>query len=147
LGSSSNLDRAWSAYQQALALDEYSPTPWLKAETFHQRGNILAAQEQWVEAVQEYDQALALNEQHYWAHISLASALWQVGGREDAKRILHQAIELQPQREEAYWRLGNYYRIEQNFEQAADMYREMLKLNREDQRALNALTTLTKTDD
>jgi tetratricopeptide (TPR) repeat protein len=140
--SPTNLDEAWSAYDSALRLHDYSQAEWLQAETHQQRGRILSQRKQWEEAGGEYQQVLALNPRHYWAHIGLAGTMWQTGKKAEAIEIAQRAVALDPEHREAYWRLGNYHRANGNVDRARAMFERMLELDPQDSQAHKALDTL-----
>jgi tetratricopeptide (TPR) repeat protein len=140
--SSRDLKAAWAAYEQAQALDEYLVDSWQKAETYHQKGVILAGQNRWAEAIPEYQRALASNPRRYGTHLVLAQALWQVGQRAEAIAHARQALEIDPNRKNAYHVLGNFYTAEQKVKEASAMYTRILELDPQDQRARKALEAL-----
>jgi tetratricopeptide (TPR) repeat protein len=137
-----DLDGARVAYGKALTLDDYRIDSWQKAETHYHTGVLLAEQNRWTEAIPEYQRALADNPRHYRAHLSLALALWQVGHRAEAIAQAHQAVELDPNRKNAYRLLGDFYASERKVAEASAMYARVVELDPQDQQARKALEAL-----
>jgi tetratricopeptide (TPR) repeat protein len=137
-----DLDQAWAAYEQALALGDYRAAAQTQVTLFYQRGVILASRKQWADAADSYRQALLLNDGHYNARVALAEAQWQLGQREAAKDTARDAIERNPSAKEAYRRLGRFYQEEGNTTTAREMYSQILALDPKDAAARKALNAL-----
>lgn len=136
---------AWWAYEQALALDNYAPQQWRKADTYYQRGVLLASQQRWAEAIEEYEQSMKLNPRHYGAHTGLASALWKLERWTEAIRTAQTAADYYPQYKQAYKLLGNFYSEIGKRSEARAMYTKVLELDPQDQGARKALDALSAT--
>ncbi len=139
-----DLEGAWAAYEQAVALDDYAGSPQQKADTFFMRGRVLIAQQRWAEAMQQTEQALALDPQHYWAHLNMAQSLQELGETAAARAYLVQAIELRPDTRTAYLQLGSLYEAEGQVGQARDVYMRLLALDPDDEVAHQALEVLQR---
>jgi tetratricopeptide (TPR) repeat protein len=137
-----DLEGAAAAYEQALALDDYPVEPGQKVETYHQSGVLFAMQKRWEQAIPEYRRALAENSKHYAAHLSLAQALWQVGQHEEAIAEARVALEIDPDRKNAYRMLGNFYAAERNVAEALAMYERVLEIDPQDEQVRKLLEAL-----
>lgn len=139
-----DFEGALEAYDQALKLDDYSIEFWTKADTYYQRGVIFARSMRWKATLEEYRKAIVLNPQHYWAHLMSASALWELGKKEEAKEMAQDAIGLNPEEKNAYLLLGNFYRLEGDVAHAWDMFNKAVELDPQDDQAREELENLNK---
>ncbi len=139
-----DLDGAWAAYQQALAIDNYSDELGMsmKALTHHSIGLILASRERWNEARREFQQAVSLAQYDTWFHVSLARSLWKLGQREPAKEQARRALDIYRENVDAYRLLGDISRAEGNVVEARAMYTKVLELAPQDDAARKAIEKL-----
>lgn len=137
-----DLASAWEAYEQAIVIDNFGYERWQKADTYFRRGVILASKQEWEEAIVEYKLALKFDPKHYWAYLGLATALWETDQQEEAKTFLRRAIDLQPNRKNAYQQLGEYYQAEGNQTEARVMFLKVLRIDQNDRRAQKSLADL-----
>ena len=126
-------EAAWLAYEQAQHIDDYTVTYLTyknhRADTYYQQGILLAQQQRWPEAIQRYEQAISLDEDHYWAYLSQSIALWHSGAGEEALVRTQQAIDLRPNQHNGYHLLGDiYYMLGEN-EKAEMAYDDVLKID------------------
>ena len=119
---------AWNAYEQALNTNDFTAKPWQKANTYYQRGLLLAAEEQWEAARIEYQRALALNPDAYFLRLSYARTLQQLGKQQLAVNVLRQAIDLRPDGVEAIILLGDVYFWENDLDTAQRLYAQAARL-------------------
>jgi tetratricopeptide (TPR) repeat protein len=133
---------AWEFYQQAITLNDFANQGALLADAYYQRGNLLTAQQRWDAASQEYRLAIQIRPKHYWAHITLADALWHLGQRDAAYETAYAAITLAPDAKYAYRLVGNFYRFEGKVEDAREMFTKVITLDPRDQAARDVLETL-----
>ncbi len=96
----------------------------------------------WEEAISVYQQVLIANPKHYLAHLSLAQALWQVGQQEAAITQARTAMELEPDRKNAYPILGNFYAAQQDKTTAITMFERALEIDPQDQQVRTWLEAL-----
>ncbi len=125
---SPDLDAAGAAYAHALQVNEFLTKPWQKANTYYQRGLLLALQGEWEAAQQEYEQALALNPNAYNVRISYARALRNGGQQQLAIDVLYDAIKLKPNNIEAIILLGDFYYWDNEMEIALNLYKQAAHL-------------------
>jgi tetratricopeptide (TPR) repeat protein len=133
---------AWEFYQQAITLNDFANQGALLADAYYQRGSLLSAQQRWEAAAQEYGLAIQLRPKHYWAHITLADALWHLGQRDAAYETAFAAIALAPDAKYAYRLVGNFYRFEGKIADAREMFTKVVTLDPQDQAARDILETL-----
>jgi len=137
-----NGERAWEFFEQALAADDFAINKWERGNVYYQRGDMLARQQRWEEAIGEYEEALVLLPEHYWAHVGLARALWKTGQIERGIQVAKKALEISPERKHAYLLLGNIYMAQQDFAEAKKYYLKVQGLDPEDKAAAQALEKL-----
>lgn len=139
-------DEALAAYDTAIALDDFN-TDLEAANSHYGRGAIY----DWqggdpLDSIREYQQAIALNPRHHWAHLSLGHALYRAYGDVSlAEREMEQALSLWPNNESQqrpYRVLGDIYRDAGMIEKAIAAYQEALRLDANDEHVKKALSEL-----
>jgi Tfp pilus assembly protein PilF len=85
---------------------------------------------------------LAANPKHYVAHLSLAQALWQTGQHEAAIAEACEALEIDPDKKNAYHVLGSFYAEEQNIAVAIAMFERALEIDPQDEQIRARLEAL-----
>ena len=140
------LDKALAAYDAAIALDDFNSD--LEAANSHYgRGAIYDWQGRDPrDSIREYQQAIALNPRHHWAHLSLGHALYRAFKDVSfAEREIEQALSLWPNNESQKWPhrvLGDIYRDAGMIEKAIAAYREALRLDANDEYVKKTLSEL-----
>lgn len=141
------LDVALHKYEQAIALHDYQSPYWsernLAALAHYQRGRILLEAGQVGSAIAEYERALSLDAENYPAQLALALAKWQQGEREQAIQLAYKAINLSPDRVNAYHVLASFYQENGNIAQAEEIYSQILEIDPRDKSAREQLDRLT----
>ena len=145
------LDKALAAYDAAFALDSFS-TDLEAADTHYGRGVIYDRQGRDPrDSIREYQQAVALDPEHKWAHLKLGYALYQE--YEDislAEQEIEQALALWRNNKSRKWPyrlLGDIYRDAGLIEKAMVAYQEALRLDASDKRVQKALSDLARLAD
>jgi tetratricopeptide (TPR) repeat protein len=124
------LEDALAAYEAALMADDFG-TAVEAADCHYRRGEILRGQKADADVyVAEFQQAIALNPRHVWAHVLLGVAVYERDGdAATAEAEILKALELAPQNKWAYYHLGEVYRREGRVDEAAAMYEEALGID------------------
>lgn len=127
------LDKALAAYNVAIAIDDFS-TDLEAADSYYNRGVIYNRQgRDPSDSIPEYQQAVALNPRHKWAHLRLGVALFQAYKDVSlAEQEIEQALALWPDDESRKWPyrfLGNIYRDAGMTKKAIAAYQEALRLD------------------
>ncbi len=143
-GQPRDLAAASSAYEQALRLDDYVSRASNRSETYRQRGMLLVRQQRLDEALQQFEAALALYPENYWAHLAMAQTLWDLDRQAEALTWANTAIELRPDLKHAYSLLGRLYTESGDIVAARAMYQKVLDLDPQDKAAHQALEALDK---
>lgn len=118
-----NLSEAEAIYRQALPI---APHP---SELLHLLGVIAAQRQQFDEAIELINQAIALDSTVANFYSSLGGALSGQGQWAEAIANFNRALTLDPNHLEAHYNLGNLLRHHQQWAQAAQHYRQYLALN------------------
>lgn len=121
-----NLSQAEAIYRQMLPV---TPQP---SELLHLLGVIAAQRQQFAEAIELINQALALDNTVANFYSSLGGALSGQGQWTEAIANFNQALTLDPNHLEAHYNLGNLSRHQQQWSQAAQHYRQYLALDPHD---------------
>jgi len=90
-------------------------------------GNQFLAQGNNAEAVQKYEQAVAISPDQEDLHYNLAIALAKLGKTQDAKKHYEEALRIFPDYGEAHNNLGNLLMSENKLAEAIDQFREAIK--------------------
>ncbi|MFM6397453.1 tetratricopeptide repeat protein, partial [Planktothrix sp.] len=85
---------------------------------YHQLGDIFSQQNQWIEAIEVYHQAIALNPDFSWSYHNLGTALIQQQKWSEAILAYSKAIELNPSFCWSYYYLGEAYAQLENWLEA-----------------------------
>ncbi len=121
-----NLSQAEAIYLQALPI---APQP---SELLHLLGVIAAQRQQFDEAIELINQAIALDNTVANFYSSLGGALSGQGQWTEAIESFNRALTLEPNHLEAHYNLGNLLRHHRQWAQAAQHYRQYLALNPND---------------
>ena len=121
-----NLSEAEAIYRQALPI---APQP---SELLHLLGVIAAQRQQFDEAIELINQAIALDNTVANFYSSLGGALSGQGQWAEAIANFNRALTLDPNHLEAHCNLGNLLRHQQQWAQATQHYRQYLALNPND---------------
>jgi len=92
-------------------------------------GDILALQGKDQDAIEEYEQALSLDEYLPWIHNNLGVVLMKGDQIGQAAEHFQSAIELNPLHTAAYRNLGNASYVQEDWDDAAAAYQEALELD------------------
>lgn len=92
-------------------------------------GNVLKETGDMQGAVKAYRQVLALSPNHAGVHNNLGAALHHLDALEESIQLLTRALELSPNNPDVLENLGNSYRVNGDFLQACDVYRQAIALN------------------
>jgi protein O-GlcNAc transferase len=121
-----NLSQAEAIYRQMLLV---TPQP---SELLHLLGVIAAQRQQFAEAAELINQAIALDNTVANFYSSLGGALSGQGQWAEALANFNQALALDPNHLETHYNLGNLLRHQQQWAPAAEHYRRYLALNPND---------------
>lgn len=121
-----NLSQAEEIYRQMLPV---TPQP---SELLHLLGVIAAQRQQFDEAIELINQAIALDNTVANFYSSLGGALSGQGQWAEAIANFNRALTLDPNHLEAHYNLGNLLRHHHQWAQAAQHYRQYLALNPND---------------
>jgi tetratricopeptide (TPR) repeat protein len=104
-------------------------------------GNQLLSQGKYAEAVQKYEQALAISPGEEDLHYNLAIALAKLGKTEEAKKQYEEALQIYPDYGDAHNNLGNLLMNADKLEEASEHFREAVRIMPENASFQNNLGT------
>jgi len=116
-------DRARQYLEFAIRLQPES------ASLYGKLGDILAHEDQNMEAIEAYQQAISLDEYLPWVHNNLGVLLLEQEFYALAADHFQKALELNPENTSAYQNLGNAYYAQDEWEATADSYQKALELD------------------
>jgi len=131
------------AYHAALLIDDYSLAPWQKASTYHNLGLLFAWKNQWLLAVNEYDKGLSLLPNDYWSLVDMSKALWHLGIKERAYKMIFHALEIDSNNYFSYIVLAQFSKDDKNLDRAREYYEKALEIYPQSTEALNGLLGLS----
>jgi len=142
-----NLEKALAAYDTAIRLDDFN-TEMERADTHYGRGAIYELLERpSLDAIKEYEQALALNPNHEWAYLRLGYAQYSAYGDVVlAVKNIYQAISLWPDnigKKQPYKFLGDVYLNAGLTNEAIKAYRKAQEIDANDVHIKQILENLT----
>ena len=138
-----DLDGALEAFNNVLADGNFADgthhlwTYYVRAEVLRQKG-------QMSDAPQDAETAFGLYPTDYDTVYHLSVLYWEVGRVEPAEELLLRAVEMNPNRRQAFWMLGFLYKETGRTEAAIEMFQHALDLDPTDegvQQLINELTT------
>lgn len=135
--------RAIDAYTEAIEIDEYTEQTWRQSDAYYRRGVLYLKLKRTEEAMAEFEQTLAINPTHYWAHVLMARVFWNAGDIDTALEYAEKAIEIRPDSKGAYRFLGEFYLDTGKTDQAREMYFVILSIDPNDEEALLVLESLS----
>ena len=140
--SPTDINAALTAYERALIINEYYLIGE-KVETFARQGDLYQSQGKWIEAINNFEQALTMDPNHYAAQTWLARSMWKgLGDLEGAERAYRRAIDIFPEGKSAYLGLGALLKSKGDTGGAREMYCEVIKIDPMNKPALMALGVL-----
>ena len=123
-------------YTMALEKDSFS-SPFIKAETFYKRGEIYQWQNRSIEVIiPEFQLALELAPNHYWAHLRLGTLYALDGDVSMAEEEINQALGVWPDdasRKWPYRYLGDIYEDVGRLDEAQYAYERALQIDPTDE--------------
>lgn len=142
------LDKALNAYSLALEQNDFLLESEA-ADCHYKRGMIYEPQDQRL-ALHEYEEAIALNPQHEWAHLRLGLMRYRIDkDMPAAEQEIGRALQLWPagtSRKWPYRYLGDMYREAGLPAQAEVAYREALRWDPQDGQVKSSLAKLSQHD-
>lgn len=117
-----NTESAFDLFGKAITANSFVEKPWQRADAFYKRAQILAGDSQWSAATVEYGQALMLNPEGYYLRLSYARALLAISERQNAIKILQEAIQFHAVPIEAIILIGDVYYWDGDLETARHYY-------------------------
>jgi superkiller protein 3 len=145
--ASQDLEKALEMYAAALDSDAFS-SETIRADVHYKRGEIYF----WLgrrpsESMAEYRQAIALDPEHYWAHLRLGQALYQTYQDVDRAVVeLQLAIDCWPSGPSQKWPyriLGDIYQEAGMTTEAIAAYQEALRFDPQDEQVADKLAALS----
>jgi tetratricopeptide (TPR) repeat protein len=125
------MSEALDAFTAAIQLNDFS-SGYEAADSHYQRGNLVEQTNQSL-ALQDYQKALELYSQHYWAHLLLGRLLYKTSRDvSKAEAEMYRALTLWPDdgtRKWPYRFLGDMYRQAGLIDKAHDAYQAALRLD------------------
>lgn len=149
---------AYHQMSRAIALQSV-PTDWKIAEPFLEKalefndfqvggsvatkfnkGEVLRHLNQVDAAIDEYERVVSESPNHYMGRVMLGNLLWRrKGDFENAQVALYEATKIAPKGITAFLELGDLHLAEGSLQQASDIYRYVLTLDPQNQRAQKGL--------
>lgn len=141
---------AQEAYATALEKDQFQLSSE-EADTHYHLGEILEHTNLDLEAsISSYRQAISIDPKHYWAHLRLGNATYQLAGDlELATKSIDEALSFWPDEQSKKWPyriLGDIYQQEGLIEEAKTAYRAAIRHDPADDHVQNALNSLDNTN-
>jgi O-antigen biosynthesis protein len=115
-------------WQNALEYSQQLVKLQPSAQNWHQLGDILSRLRCWLEAVNAYQQAIALDSNFAWSHNNLGDALLQLEQWQQAAEAFATAITLNPNFAWSHFNLGEALFHLEKWDGAIEHYRAALKL-------------------
>lgn len=138
------MNEALNAFATAIQLNDFS-SGYEAADSYYQHGNLVEQTNQSL-ALQDYQKALELYPQHYWAHLLLGRLLYKTSrdvSRAEAE--MYHALNLWPDNGTRKWPyrfLGDMYREAGMMAQAEWAYRQVLSWDSQDEQVRLSLSKL-----
>ena len=124
-----NADLAKETYEKALSQNDFLLNTLHEANVYYEIGVLLNGRQEWQLATNYFDKAIQIAPQHHWANLGKVMAIWGSGDQAIAVNQIKTFIDQNPNSEDAYKLLGDFYRdLEQNID-ARSMYERALELN------------------
>ena len=102
-------------------------------------GDVLYMMERYPEALTSYQEAIKISKPNKELYLKAAECYGKMKEFSKARATLRKAISLDPYFDEAFFQLGENYRIEEKWLKAVHNYERAVKLNKEIMRYLSAL--------
>jgi tetratricopeptide (TPR) repeat protein len=141
----------WAAaaelFDRAVRLDDFS-TQQLKGQTFYARGDARRRSGDARNARSDFEAALNLLPEHYWARVQLGALVWELdqdAGRAEA--LWREAIALNPESKWAFRNLGAMYAASGRTAAAVAAFEEVLARDPDDPLAVEQLSRLNSGDE
>ena len=119
-------DRALKEIREAVSRAEKDKNPNL-GEIYIESGNIHLIKRDWGEAEMAYRKALEFNPKLLRAREGLAANYMAMGNQEKARQELIIATQTDPENEDVWHRLGNFYLQTKRFDEYETFYRDLLQ--------------------
>lgn len=129
-------------YNQAVEINDFRQ-PHTEIQTRYSRGVALRWSGHELEAMNDFTWVLAHNPEHYWALVHQGALQWQVNkNAAEAEALMQQATAVRPELTWAYINLGQFYLDTKQNEKALEMYRQVIRLDPENETAIERLSQL-----
>lgn len=138
----SNSETAIDLYDRAIEVNDFRQ-PKAELQTRYSRGVALRWSGREEESMSDFAWVLAHKPDHYWALVHQGALQWQLEqDAEGAEELMLQATAVKPELTWAYLNLGQFYEETGQNEKAVEMYRQVIRLNVNDETAQNSLRRL-----
>lgn len=132
----SNTNLAQQSYEKAIEINDFN-SHHEKTISHLSLGEIYQKQENFTDAITQFQEALLLEPDNYWANGRLGLLLFITANEQNAQQIEHaelllqKAIQLEPKTPAAYTWLINLYKNQNNFEQAEKFTEQLIQIDPE----------------
>ncbi len=133
-----NKSTVWAS-PRTLWEDAINKYPDVIARPYHNLGQYLFDNGEYVEAIRALTRSIMLDPKSYQSYNTLGLALSKIGNNTTAKEMLGESLRINPEFESAYGNLGNIYFEEGSIDKAIPMYKKALEINRFDYKTYHNL--------
>ncbi len=142
-----NTEDAIDLFDRAIVANDFRQ-PQAELQARYARGAALRWSGREAEAANDFAWVLARQPDHYWALVHQGALQWQLErDAETAEKLMLQAASANPELTWAYLNLGQLYEETGQDEKAVEMYRLVIRLNANDETALERLRRLQESNE
>jgi len=126
-------DQALSKYDKIIKMIQQLPfNNWRYVEIFSGMADTYSYKGQYLNAIEYYKKALAMDPKYYWAIVGIAETYYEAGDFDKALKFYKQATAIRPTDRSNYYYVGKMYAAKKMWDEAINNYRRAIELTPED---------------